>query len=162
MNVYLWPDTPRATRAEILDRLRLVADLDEATAPESPPSVLLIVGRPRVPGWEPNEEPPPDLVQFSDRLAEMVAVRGSVYRTRATELCALIDVGPSKFVRLLAAIEAHLRSEGADEALSVGYVTLPADEVPDAAAALKIADSRLAAPAPELHPMATPQANAWQ
>lgn len=158
--MYLWPDTPRASRAEILDRIRLVADLDEATAWESPPSVLLIVGTPRAPGWEPNEEPSPDLVRFSDRLAEMVAVRGSVYRTRSTEVCALIDVRPAAFVRLLAAIEEHLRSEGADEALSVGYVTLPRDEAPDAVSALTIADSRLADSAAELHTLATPHASA--
>ena len=161
MNMYLWPDTPRATRAELFDRLRLVADLDDVTAPESPPSVLLIVGRPRVPGGDPNEEPSPELVQFSNRLAEMVAVRGSVYRTRATEVCALVDLGPAQFMRLLGAIEEHLRVEGADEALSIAYVTLPTIDAPDAVTALTIADSRLVEPAAR-QALAIPQPSAWQ
>ena len=73
----------------------------------------------------------------------MIAVRGSMYRTRATEVCALIDIGPARFTRLLEALDAHLRSEGAEAALSVGFVMLPAGEVPDAVAALTMADSRL-------------------
>jgi hypothetical protein len=140
MTAFLWPDSPPATPAEILDRARLVSDLDDATDPHGPSSVLVVVGLPRSPSHEPNVALPQ---RVWDQLAELLAAQGSIYRTRAGEICGLLDVSPAEFEGLLEPIAETLRAEINGVVFSVGFVTLPAPEALDAAAALRLADHRL-------------------
>lgn len=146
MNAYIWPDSPAATRAEVLDRARLVIDLDEATDPEAFPSALLLVGVPRS-----GHGVPPDLVTTSlieglgTWVGELVGDRGSVYRTRSTEVCALIDGDAHELGDVRAALQRKLAHEDcARSGVTVAFVALPA-ETTDAVGALELVDRRMTA-----------------
>lgn len=135
------------TRSEVFDRSRLLIDLDEATDPASPPTLLLVFGfhGPSGPLEEAAEMQAIDsLTRLRDRFAAVVGEGGATYRTRKTELCAIIDGFYAASDDLLEAIgaELELESEAIGAAVAMGIVELP-DEAPDAITALTIADRRL-------------------
>jgi hypothetical protein len=138
--------TEIAQSVEIFDRARLLIDLDEATDPASPASSLLVLGLPHAAELTPARAVPELeelVVQLRDRLAELVGENGTVYRTRATELCAVIEGRLSPSDGLLDAIrtELDLDCEPFAVHVSLGCVALPG-EASDPSAALALADER--------------------
>lgn len=138
--------TPPAGNVELFDRIRLMVDLDEATDPDSPGSVLVVVGL-RGLGEAIGERGSHPLVsQLTDRFAAIVGSSGAVYRTRSTELCAILDGAVHDLVEVLGAIHEVFVREAArmDVRISTGFVELPREAV-GAPAALGLADRRMTA-----------------
>ena len=141
-----WPTVlPKNTTVEAFNRTRLLIDLDEATDSESSPALLLIVGVPRAGGGAGSD---PAVTLFMARLEEtmasLVGSAGSIYRTRSTEVCALVEGSVSELRDVLGGLQTELAREQRPfcEAV-VGIVSLP-EEAGDALDALAIADERMA------------------
>jgi hypothetical protein len=141
-----WPVVlPKNTTGEAFDRTRLLIDLDEATDTESSPALLLIVGVPRD---RDGADSDPAVKLFMARLEETMAIlvgaAGSVYRTRSTEVCALVEGSVSELRDILGGLHTELAREQRPfcEAV-VGIVSLP-EEAGDALDALALADERMA------------------
>ena len=136
----------KSESSEIFDRTRLLIDLDEATDPNSPASSLLVLGLP-LPGESRATFSTAEIEELvehlRDRLADLVGNNGSVYRTRATELCAFIDGRLLPTDDLLQAIRTSLDLECEPLAVrvSLGCVSLPT-EASEPTAALALADER--------------------
>jgi hypothetical protein len=141
-----WPVAlPKNTATlEAFDRTRLLIDLDEATDPEAEPSLLVIVGVPR--GAERMPADPAArlfVARLEETIGHLVGDAGSIYRTRATEVCALVDGGVSELREVLTGIEAELaRDQRPSIPAVVGVVSLP-EEATEAVAALALADERM-------------------
>jgi hypothetical protein len=134
---------PTAT-VTAFDRNSLISDLAEATDPGSPPAILLVIClRPlgETVAGNGSEEL---LAELRRTFAELVGQAGSDYRTRGSELCAILH-RPTDADGIVAAIEARLAiyAEPAIRA-TFGVVELPA-EASDALSALVLADSRVTA-----------------
>lgn len=140
-----WPDViSGSTIEEVFNRTRLLIDLDEATDELSPPSVLVVMGVPRAAVEAPLD---PDEVATVARLGELmtdvIGEAGSIYETRTTEVCALLDGTEAELAGLLDAIGEELAcTAGPGSSVSLGFVALP-EGAPDAITALTIVDRRL-------------------
>jgi hypothetical protein len=134
---------PSAT-VTVFDRNRLLVDLDEATDPGSPPAILLVIGLRHLGEAVAGNGSDEVLAELHKTFTELVEGAGSDYRTRGSELCAILH-RPADADGIVAAIEARLAiySEPAIRA-SFGVVELPA-EASDALGALALADSRVTA-----------------
>ncbi len=134
---------PTAT-IEAFDRNRLLVDLDDATAPDSPPAVLLVIGLRQLGEVIAAHDSDKVLAELRDAFADLVGDAGSDYRTRGAELCAILE-RPAEVDRIVAAIEQCL-SAYAEPPLRVacGVVELPA-EAGEALDALALADRRVTA-----------------
>jgi hypothetical protein len=138
--------THQETSTQLFDRSRLLVDLDEATDPESPDSVLVVVGLHGL--GETFDEPGshPIVTQLRERFVAIVGGSGATYSTRSTELCAILDGGVHDVVQVIGAIhEGFARAAArADVRVSTGFVELPreAEGVPEA---LALADRRMTA-----------------
>lgn len=131
----------------VLDRSRLFIDLDEATDPERPESVLVVFG---FEALEEHHERGVDsaaetlLRQVASRVTRRITGFGTLYQPRRVELCALLDGSLIDLRRLLAEIRAEVdglvRPYGARTTL--GLAALPA-EASDPLTALALADQRV-------------------
>ena len=129
---------------EAFDRNRLMVDLDEATDPNSPPAVLLVVGLRQLGEIVAGNRSDETLARIRDVFAEIVGSVGTDYRTRGTELCAILDQ-PAKVERIVAALEQQLAAlAGPEFRAACGAVELPA-EAHDALEALLLVDKRVTA-----------------
>jgi GGDEF domain-containing protein len=134
---------------EFADRERLMVDLAEATAPESPPAVLALFALSgmdeyeRVFGVRAGDEL---ISRLSKRFVRFVQPTGTSYRSRAHEFTALInlpiDEAKPMFEPLTDSLTDQVESFRVNATL--GAVLLP-DEAGDAMSALILADERLAA-----------------
>jgi hypothetical protein len=140
-----WPVVlPENTTVEAFNRTRLLIDLDEATDPESPPALLMIVGVPRdAGGAATNPAVTLFMARLEETMASLVGSAGSIYRTRSTEVCALVEGRVPELRDVLGGLHAELAREQRPfcEAV-VGIVSLP-EEVGDALGALALADERM-------------------
>jgi len=129
---------------ELFDRNRLLVDLDEATDPDSPSSVLVVVGLHGL--SESSAEPGshPIVVQLREHFGTIVGTAGATYSTRATELCAILDGATDDVIEMLGAIHDGFAGEAArvDVRVSMGFVELPRD-AEQAPEALALADRRM-------------------
>lgn len=129
----------------LFDRNRLLVDLDEATDPDSPPSVLVVVGL-RGLGESSAESGLHPIVsqQLRERFAAIVGTAGATYSTRSSELCAILDGTTDDVVETLGAIHAGFAGEAAsvDVRVSMGFVELPRD-AEGAPEALTLTDRRM-------------------
>jgi hypothetical protein len=137
---------PSQSSTQLFDRSRLLVDLDEATDPGSPDSVLVVVGLHGL-GEEFGESGShPIVTQLRDRFTAIVGDSGATYSTRSTELCAILDGSVHDVVQVIGAIhEGFARAAArADVHVSTGFVELPgeASAAPDA---LSLADRRMTA-----------------
>jgi hypothetical protein len=138
--------TPLSQPVELFERSRLLVDLDEATDPTSPETVLVVVGMHGL--GETFAEPGthPVVAELRERFAEIVGDAGAVYRTRVAELCAILDGGVHDLAEVLGAVHGIFVREAArlDVRVSTGFVELPreADNAPEA---LALADRRVTA-----------------
>ena len=130
--------------AEIFDRNRLLVDLDDATDPESPSSVLVVVGLRGLGEILRESGSSPIVDQLHERFAAVVGQAGAVYCTRATELCAILDGTMHDLVEVLGAIHEGFSREAArvDVRISTGFVELPR-EATHALDALALVDRRM-------------------
>jgi hypothetical protein len=130
----------------LFDRNRLVVDLDEATDPDAPESVLVVVGLRGLGETFAQSGSHPIVKQLRDRFAAVVGGSGAVYATRSTELCAILDGTMHDLVGVLAAIHVGFAREAArvDVRVSTGFVELPR-EASRAPEALALADRRMTA-----------------
>jgi len=134
---------PNAT-IEIFDRSRLLVDLDEATAPESPHAVLLVIGLRQLGDAVARDGSDEIVADLRAGFTELVGADGTDYQTRGSELCAILD-DPTVVSRIVTGIEERLAGYG--EPLfraACGIVELPA-EADDAVSALTLADRRVTA-----------------
>jgi hypothetical protein len=131
---------------ELFDRTRLLVDLDEASDPESPAAVLVVVGLRGL--GEAADEPvePTTVEELRDRFTAIVGASGAVYRTRSTELCAILDGDARELASVLDAVQEVFATEAAhlDVGVSTGFVELPR-EAHGAPEALELADRRMTA-----------------
>ena len=141
-----WPVAlPKNTATlEAFNRTRLLIDLDEATDPDSEPSLLLIVGVPRG-----EERMPADpaarlfMARLEETIGHLVGDAGSIYRTRSTEVCVLVEGSVSELRDVLAGVQAELeRDQRPSIPAVVGIVSLP-EEAAEATTALVLADERM-------------------
>jgi hypothetical protein len=141
-----WPVAlPRNTATlEAFNRTRLLIDLDEATDPESEPSLLVIVGVPR--GAERMPADPAArlfMARLEETIGHLVGDAGSIYRTRSTEVCALVEGTVAERSEVLAGLRAELaRDQRPSVPAVVGIVSLPG-EAAEAVSALALADERM-------------------
>lgn len=131
------------TRREVFDRNRLLVDLDEATDPSHPPTVLLVAGlRSLGSAFDAQEDADTLLTRVRERFGAVVGDTGATYHTRANELCAIID-SAYRSQSLVAQIKAAIAQEtDRPERVVWALVELP-HEACDAIAALTLADGRL-------------------
>jgi len=134
--------TSHPGRFELFDRNRLLVDLDEATDPGSPDSVLVVVGLQGLGELGSH----PALSRLRDRFAAIVGASGAIYHTRSTELCAILDGDMHDVAGVVGVIhEVFVREAlGVDVRVSTGFVELPR-EAEGAPQALALADQRLTA-----------------
>jgi hypothetical protein len=138
-----WPLSPVPAEKEIFARVRLLIDLDEATEPGALSSVLLVIGLVPRPDTGPDASAAAALGQLEARLGDIVTERATIYRTRSTEICLLLDGTPRSASALLRRIDGAIEDVGLAAAqLSLGTVSLP-NEACDAVAALTLADERM-------------------
>ena len=132
--------------SELFDRARLFVDLDEATDPVSPDSVLLVVGLHGLGGGLVRTGSNLIVSRLRDRFVAVVGDSGATYGTRSTELCAILEGSSHDLVELLGAIHEGIAREAAkvDVRVSTGVVDLPR-EAAGAPEALALADRRLTA-----------------
>ena len=125
-----------AVQSQLFDRNRLLVDLDEATDPDSPDSVLLVVGLRGIGLAE----------TLRDSFATAVDCSGTVYCTRSTELCAILDGGVEDLAEVLEAVRGMFVREAGRHGVRVftGLVELPR-EAYGAPEALALADERMTA-----------------
>lgn len=128
---------------QLFDRSRLLIDLDEATDPASPDSVLVVVGLRGLGETFAESGAHPLVSQLRDRFVAIVGDSGATYSTRSTELCAILDGRIHDLVEVLAAIHETFAREAAraDVRVSTGFVELPL-EAEGALEALELADRR--------------------
>jgi hypothetical protein len=138
MTMFFWPDGS-ATQEEILDRVRLLVDLDEATDPLAEPSLLLVVGFPRPETAQGLEIMRPAVDMLAASLTTLFLDGSSVYRTRGNEVCVVSDLGDGTPGDHLQRIDEVAVQAGTS--VAVGYAELPR-EAPDALSALGLADGR--------------------
>jgi hypothetical protein len=135
-----------AVQSQLFDRNRLLVDLDEATDPDAPESVLVVVGLRGLGELSAQSGSHPIVNQLRDRFAAIVGGSGAVYRTRSVELCAILDGAMHDLVGVLSSIHEGFTREAAraDVRVSTGFVELPreASRAPDA---LALADRRMTA-----------------
>jgi len=81
-------------------------------------------------------------VVLLDRITELVGSHGAVYRTRATEVSALLDLSVQELEPLLDEIRSALVEHQRKASVGVGVVNVP-QEAADAVSALAVADERL-------------------
>ena len=131
---------------ELFDRNRLLVDLDEATDPDSPDAVLVVVGLQVSSETSGEIGTHPGVTQLRERLAAIVGGSGAVYRTRSSEVCAILDGGVHDLADVLRAVREDFLREATqlDVGISTGIVELPreADGAPEA---LELADRRMTA-----------------
>ena len=131
---------------ELFDRNRLLVDLDEATDPDSPDAVLVVVGLQVSSEASGEVGAHPGVAQLRERFAAIVGGSGAVYRTRSSEVCAILDGAVHDLADVLRAVSEDLHREAAqlDVRVSTGFVELPreADRGPEA---LELADRRMTA-----------------
>ena len=129
---------------QLFDRNRLLVDLDEATDPDSPPSVLVVVGLRGLGESSAESGPHPIVSQLRDRFVAIVGTAGATYSTRSTELCAILDGATDDVIEILGAIHEGFAREAAsvDVRVSMGFVELPraAEDAPEA---LSLVDRRM-------------------
>ncbi len=129
------------TETQVFDRARLLVDLDEATDESSAPSTLLVVGYRRR-----RHNPDTALTRTDEallgRLGELLGEVGPVYRTRSTEVCALVDLDEDDLDDLISEIKLLLVEHQRGATVAVGTATVPG-EASDAVSALALADARL-------------------
>ena len=129
---------------ELFDRNRLLVDLDEATDPDSPDAVLVVVGLQVSSEVSGEIGAHPGVAQLRERFAAIVGDAGAVYRTRSTELCAILDGDVHDLAGVLGAVHGDFARAAAqlDVRVSTAFVELPreADGAPEA---LALADRRM-------------------
>ena len=129
---------------ELFERSRLFVDLDEATDPASPDTVLVVVGMRGLGETFAELGIGPVVSELRERFAAIVGGAGAVYRTRSTELCAILDGGVHDLAAVLGAVHGDFAREAAqlDVRVSTAFVELPreADGAPEA---LALADRRM-------------------
>jgi hypothetical protein len=138
--------TAPETSTQLFDRSRLLVDLDEATDPNAPDSVLVVVGLHGL-GEEFGESGAhPIVMQLRDRFTAIVGGSGATYSTRYTELCAILDGSVHDVVQVLGAIHEGFARAAArvDVRVSTGFVELPREAF-GAPEALSLADHRMTA-----------------
>jgi GGDEF domain-containing protein len=133
-----------AEQVELFDRSRLLVDLDEATDPAGPDAVLVVV---RLSGFGDTSGESgidPVVAQLRERFAALVGSSGTAYRTRSTELCAILDGDARDLSSVLGALQDVFAAEAEqlDVRVSTGLVELPG-EAHGAPEALALADRRL-------------------
>jgi hypothetical protein len=138
MTMFFWPDGS-ATQQEILDRARLMVDLDEATDPPAEPSLLLVVGFPRPETAQGLVILRPAVDTLAASLTTLFLDGSSIYRTRGNEVCVVSDLGDAALGDYLQKIDEVAQQAGT--LVAVGYAELPR-EAPDALQALVLADGR--------------------
>jgi hypothetical protein len=123
-----------AETVELFDRSRLLVDLDEATDPDSPASVLVVVGLRGIGLAE----------TLRESFAAVVDGVGTVYCTRSTELCAILDGDVQDLAEVLDAVRGMFGREADQRGvrISTGLVELPR-EAHGAPEALALADRRM-------------------
>jgi hypothetical protein len=129
---------------ELFDRNRLFVDLDEATAPDSPATVLVVVGLHGLGESFAGGDTDPTVSKLRDGFAEIVGDAGATYRTRNTELCAILDGAVDDVVEVLGAIHKGFARAAArvDVRVSMGFAELPRD-AEGAGEALALVDRRM-------------------
>ena len=130
-----------AGETHVFDRARLYVDLDEATDSSSPAATLLVVGFRRRRDRQPNALTRND-VELLDRLVSLIADHGSIYRTRAAEVCALLALEEHELDDLTDEIEGMLVDFHRKGTVGIGLVNVP-EESTDAVSALALADAKL-------------------
>jgi hypothetical protein len=130
-----------STETHVFDRARLMIDLDEAVDPDGPVGTLLVVGFRRRRERLGSQLTRNDVV-ILDRLGELLGSLGPVYRTRTTEICALLELTGDELDPLLEEIHVALVELQRSASIAVGTVTLT-EEALDADSALALADLRL-------------------
>lgn len=132
---------PPASQTHVFDRARLYVDLDEATDTASPSTTLLVVGFRRRRDRQPSALTRND-VQLLDRLDTLIGDYGAIYRTRATEVCALVALAEDELDDLTDDIELLLIDLHRKGSVGIGLVNVP-EEAGDAVSALALADEKL-------------------
>jgi hypothetical protein len=135
-----------AEPVELFERSRLLVDLDEATDPASPDTVLVVVGLRGLGESFAETGTDPVVTQLRERFAAIVGGAGAVYRTRSTELCAILDGGVAEVTEVLEAVHGVFAGEAArlEVRVSTAFVELPR-EAEGAPEALALADRRITA-----------------
>ena len=125
-----------AETVELFDRNRLLVDLDESTDPDSPDSVLVVVDLRGIGMAE----------TLRDSFAAVVDGVGTVYCTRSTELCAILDGGVQDLAEVLEAVHGMFGREAGRLGVQIftGLVELPREAF-GALEALALADRRMTA-----------------
>jgi hypothetical protein len=131
----------RVTETHVFERARLLVDLDEASDSVSAASTLVVVGFRRRRD-RPGSALTRNDIALLDRLSELLGCLGSIYRTRWTEVCALVDLADDELEPLLRELRRVLVEQNRRATVGVGVVTVP-EETDDAVSALALADSRL-------------------
>jgi hypothetical protein len=133
-------------QTQVFDRTRLLVDLDEATDPGAPPSVLVVIGLHGLGESFTDRGSNPVVDKLRAQLVAIVGDSGSTYSTRLTELCAILDGALPALNQVLGAIHDGFAREAArvDVRVSIGFVELPGEPL-DAPDALAIADRRMTA-----------------
>ncbi len=129
------------TRTQVFERARLLIDLEEATDPASADGTLLVLGFRRRRD-RPASAMTRNDIALLDRLSDLVGSLGPVYRTRCTEVCALLDLGDDEVDRLVQELRRILVEEKRRATVGIGVVMLP-EEALDPVTALAAADTRL-------------------
>jgi GGDEF domain-containing protein len=138
-----------AAGAGVLDRSALFRALGEAVRPDSPTSVLVVVGFEGLkdhlegsPGGEGDEL----LDHLAQRLVEAVDAAGTIYASRRGEFCVLCEGGLATVRTTLALLPSELDdlSRSHDVRTALGIALLP-DEATVPTYALALADRRIRA-----------------
>jgi hypothetical protein len=130
-----------AAESHVFDRARLYVDLDEATDSTCPAATLLVAGFKRRRDRQPSALTRND-VQLLDRLDALMSDYGSIYRTRAAEVCALLTLEEDELDDLTDEIERMLFEFHRKGTVGIGLVNVPGEST-DAVSALALADAKL-------------------
>jgi hypothetical protein len=132
--------------SSVMDRGNLIADLGQATLPDSAPSVLVVLGFVGLNDYLETVGVLDDdslLERLRGRLGQAVGAGGRVYEPRRGEFCLLIEggLGPD-WLAIPAALDEETRMVGLHTSLAI--VALP-EEADTPSYALRLADQRLRA-----------------
>jgi diguanylate cyclase (GGDEF)-like protein len=148
--------TPIRTRGPAVDELtgfgsrgKLIADLEQAVAPASRPSVLGIFDLAGLKEYQRVfGHPAADrlITRIAESLRHGIGRTGACYRPRQDEFCVLIDGPLGRANRIFAAAAEALREEGEAFLITSAFgVALLPEEASEPIAALAVADQRLRA-----------------
>ena len=151
----------RATEAEVFDRTRLAIDLDDATDPYAPMAVFLMIGIPRPPpDWMRDQALEIAVERLGTRIGDLAGNRHSIYRMRATEICAIVEGDVTGLCDELWELNSELeRERNLPMGIVIALVVMP-EEATDTEAVLMLADRRLATSTQRARPGAF-SSDAW-